>query len=216
MGPGPGPQGPVSLGNDYEEMVREANMTVAQKKTVDSIAAEDQKALTKFDQEHAKQLDDINKKLLDARRKQDDLNKLTIDANTARLAYQKQIDALQKQIDLIAAARARLSHSFKVRAMGLFTPAQKAKWVGFKLNRIMQDEFIAVSLSAEQQAKMQDICAQDGQTAIKADVSTDKELLDTAKQQVLTNILDDAQRQKYVQDLQDRQNKAAGIQPGPA
>jgi hypothetical protein len=208
-------QGPVSLSGDYDEMVREANMTPAQKKNVTSIAGDEQKALAKFDQDHAKQLEDINKKIGDAQKKLDDLNSATYDANTARQAYQKTIDVLRKQVAQIADSKAKLSHTFKVRAMGLFTPQQKAIWVGYVLSRLMTNEFMSVGLTQEQQTGMRSICDQIGLTATKADVAEDQPLIDTAKQQVVTNVLNDDQRQKYAQILQDRQNAAAGIVPAP-
>ena len=137
-------------------------------------------------------------------------------ANTARLAYQKQIEALRKQNVQIADQRGKLAHTFKLKAMGLFTPPQKARWVSYKLGRMMQDEFASVGLSQEQLAKVKELCELDAQTATKPDVPADKELLDKVKQQVNLTILTDEQRQKYADILQERQNKALGIQTVPS
>ena len=185
-------------------------MTPAQQKSVSFIAADELKALAKFDQDHAKQAEDISKKLGEAQKKLDDLNKLTTDANASRQAYQKQIEALHKQSDLIAASKATLSHTFKARAMGLLTTPQRATWVAYKLNRMMMDEFMPIGLTAEQQTRVKDTCVQSGLAATKADVSADQELVDAVKQQIRSGICDAEQRMKYADVLKERQAKAAG------
>jgi hypothetical protein len=199
---------PVVLTGEYLEMATEANMTATQQKALGSISRNEANALAKFDQDNAKHLDELNKRLADAQKRLDDLNKLTTDANTARQACQKQLDLIHKQIDLVSDNRARLSHTFKVQAMNLFTPDQKPVWVSYVLNKLMTAEFMPVGLSSDQQTRVKDFCNQAGLSATSADVSANKDLQDSVKQQVI-GILDDQQKLKYNQIVQEREAKAA-------
>jgi hypothetical protein len=200
-GPGAGNQPPPGmsstsrpatvLAGEYQEMNRIVTFTAVQQKSVGRIQENEEKALADYDKENAKKLEDLNKKLAD-------LSKLKGDANSAR-------NAIQTQITLVGSLRDRRSHSFKVQAMGIFTPAQKATWVSTRLNQVMTTEFMPVSLSEEQQAKVKAICDEQGKTATNPDVMTNQALQDTIRQQVMVGILDQDQRTRYQQVLLDRQ-----------
>ena len=203
VGPGPTtsqPAVPLSFSGEYDEMVKLLNLSANQQKFVASVAKDEEKALATYDQEHKKQLEDLNKNLDAFNKRLADPNRFNADANNARTI-------IQENIARVGALREKLARNFKVRATATFTPEQKTTWIGIKLYRIFVDETTPLGLSAEQSAAVKAICDREAKSATKVDVAGDTELQTTVRQQVIATVLNDEQRVRYAQIVAERQAK---------
>jgi hypothetical protein len=209
---------PITFSGEYAEIIREANMTAAQQKSLETVVRDEEKALAQHDRQNAKNLDDLNKKLAEVNKKISDLRAQAPDPNAMAPALKTQIDAqlknakvYQDQIDRLAASREGISRTYKGRAVSLLTPVQKTAWFTFVLNRRMTEEFLSVGLSAEQQGKVRAWCEQAAKSVKGQDPLSSKDTLDALITQIATQVLDATQRANYVQARREKEKaKAAG------
>ena len=203
-GTGPGttsqPAVALSFSGEYAEMVNELKLNANQQKFLGTVVKEEEKSLANFDRDNKKQLDDLNKSLDGFNKRLADPNRFNADANNARAT-------VQAAIARVVANREKLSRNFKVRAMGTFTPDQKATWIGLKLNRILSEELAPLSLSAEQQTAVRTLCDREAKSVTEPDVAANTTLQDSVRQQISAGVLTEEQRTRYAQILAERQAK---------